>query len=879
MRASLYVVGGSAVVACMLSLAIAQKSTPVPKGPLASPENLPWPAPVRANDPKFPPVLTPAEELKTFHMPPGYRVELVASDPLIQDPILAEFDGDGRLWVMEMQGWANGEKMTNDFGPVNDLVILEDTNHDGVYDKRTVFMDKLVMPRAFKILDHNCALIGEPPHLWKACDTNGDLKADTKELISDTFATQGVIEHGANGLYWGMDNMIYVSEHTWNVLPANGKFEIVPTLNRGQWGISQDDAGRIYRDVNTDALFTDYIPSKYFMRNPDVTRTDGLYELLIKQEDTFVWPVHPTLGVNRGYRKEVPRPDGSAYYYQGVSSPLIYRGTQLPKNLYGQAFVLDGPTNLVHLLSLKDDGTGRLKAADFYKKGEFLASTDERFRPVSLTPGWDGSVYIIDMYRGVSQDEPIQTAYLRNYIAEHRLWEGIHKGRIFRVVQDKTQPVKKPAMIEESTTQLVAHLSNPDGWWRDTAQQLLVQRNDKSVVPALSQLASGSPDFRTRIQALWTLDGMNALTPALVTKALDDKSAEVRASAVRFSEHFLADAGSPVKAAMLKKIDDPNWQVRRQLAASVGELPKEERVAAVLAVLQRYSDDNITVDAAVSSLPGQEVDAVQRLAGQPKVSADALTMLAAAVGKSRSLDGTQKVLALALDPKLPAPVRLALLQGAANGLSGGEAQRAAPVAGGRAGPGISGGGGRGRGRATASAVELPAQPNELIALSNGTDAMAAPAKQLIDHLSWPGKPAPVVAARPLRTPEEEASYVKGQSIYTSVCSGCHEAEGQGAPHIGAALAGSRLVNGGAETTVRILVNGKEGPIGTMPQMGATMSDEDLAAVLTYIRGSWGNTGAPLHPSDVDEYRQMNSYRKTPWTDQELLPAPRRPASP
>lgn len=430
MRIRTFALAGAALA---LSVAVGLSATKPAKqkGPLTSQLNLPWPAKVQTKQPKFPPALSPAQELKTFHMPPGYQVQLVASEPLVVDPILAEFDGDGRLWVVEMQGYAVGQKMVNMTEPVGDVVILEDTDGDGIYDKRTVFQDKLVLPRALKILDHNCALIGEPPNLVKSCDTNGDLVADTKDVIKDGFGRLGNIEHAANGLYWGMDNTINISEHNYNVLPKDGgKFEVVPNLVRGQWGITQNDGGLIFRNFNTDPLFVDYIPPKYFTRNPDVTRTRGLYENLVDQDKSAVWPVRPTLGVNRGYRPEVPRPDGSAYYYQGVSWPMIYRGGALPQDLYGNVFVVDSPTNLVHLLKMNKDAAGNFTAADYWAKGEFLASTDERFRPVSLTPGWDGSFYIVDMYRGVSQDEPIQTDYLKNYILQHKLWDGIHKGRI-----------------------------------------------------------------------------------------------------------------------------------------------------------------------------------------------------------------------------------------------------------------------------------------------------------------------------------------------------------------------------------------------------------------------------------------------------------------
>ena len=411
--------------------------------PLRSEAGRPWPF-FTAEEPDAPPVRPPADAIRQFAMAPGYAVELAAAEPLVQDPILIEHDGDGRLWVMELPGWAHNLAMENSLEPVNRLVVLDDTDNDGVYDKRTVFADRLVLPRAFKVLattadGRACALIGEPPTLWKACDSNGDLVADTKEKLADGFARLGVLEHGANGLYWGMDNLLVVSEHEWNLAyrstgPGQGRFVTVPGLRRGQWGVTQDDAGRIYRNVNTDPLFVDVISPDYYARNPDLVRTRGLYENLVDQEKTNIWPAHPTFGLNRGYRREVFRADGTASYYGGVSSPLIYRGSRLPAELRGMAFVADGATNIVHLLRLQDDGQGRLRAEDFYPKGEFLASTDVRFRPTALALAPDGSFTIADMYRGVSQDGPLQTDYLRDYITRRSLARGVGHGRIYRVV-------------------------------------------------------------------------------------------------------------------------------------------------------------------------------------------------------------------------------------------------------------------------------------------------------------------------------------------------------------------------------------------------------------------------------------------------------------
>jgi mono/diheme cytochrome c family protein len=868
MRLHSFAVAGAAVALSAALAWAATKPAAQHKGPLTSQLNRPWPAAVQRKQPKFPPALSPAQELKTFHMAPGYQVQLVASEPLVQDPIIAEFDGNGRLWVLEMQGYAVGKAMVNMTEPVGDVAILEDTDGDGVYDKRTVFQDKLVLARALKILDNGCALIGEPPNLIKACDTNGDLVADTREVLKDGFGSRGNIEHAANGLFWGMDNIINVSEHGYNVLPKDGgKFEIVPNLVRGQWGVTQNDGGLIFRDTNTDPLFVDYVPSKYFVRNPDVTRTRGLYENLVDQDKSAVWPIHPTLGVNRGYRPEVPRPDGSAYYYQGVSSPLLYRGDALPQELYGNVFVVDSPTNLVHLLKLTNDGAGNLKGADYWSKGEFMASTDERFRPVSLTPSWDGSILVVDMYRGVSQDEPIQTDYLKNYIMQHKLWDGIHKGRIYRIVHTGMKPARaKPHMIDETPAQLVAHLSDVNGWWRDTAQQLLVQRGDKSVVPALQQLASAAPDARIRVQAIWTLSGLGSLDAATVTHALDDASADVRNAALRGAEPFLARGDSAIQAAVLKKADDQSWQVRRQLAASLGELPAGARIAPVVALLKKYGSDPIMVDAGISGLKGLETEALTQFLAQPDPSVDAVEMLAGAAGKSRDIAQVQKLIALSLDNNQPARLRLAMLNGAATGLTGAEARRNGPVAGGRAGGGVADT--FVRPRPVVKPMALPAEPVALISLANGGGDLATAAKAVVDDLNWPGKPVPPTP-KSTRTAEEEVLFKAGAGVYATYCTGCHQDQGQGAPRVAAALAGSKIVAGRPNSVLRVLLNGKDGAIGEMPPLGQSLSDDQLSQVLTYIRGSFGNTAAAIHPAAIKEYRLLYAFRKKPWTDAEL----------
>ena len=817
-----------------------------------------WPPAVRKT-PEKAPVLSADEEKKTLVLPPGYRAELVASEPLVIDPIAIDFDADGRMWVLEMPGFMSGPGGANSRDPINNVVVLEDQDGDGVMDKRTVFADKLVLPRALKVLETG-VLIGEPPNLWLMKDRDGDLVADEKTLVNNTYGRPtGTIEHNANSLYWALDNVIYTSEHDWHLRFKKGAFEIEPTLSRGQWGASMDDAGRIYRNFNDAPLFVDYVAARYYARNPNLARTRGLYDPLISREESVIWPIRQTRGVNRGYRDQFFRPDDTSVTIQGVGTPVIYRGDRLPRELYGDAFITDSTTNLVHRYKIVDDGTGRLRAQDAYAKGEILASWDERFRPVNMLGGPDGTLYVVDMYRGIVQEQVYWTDFLKEYITARDLEKPVHLGRIWRIVHESTKPERKPALSKAKPAELVQTLSHPNGWWRDTAQRILVERGDKSVVPQLRQLASGKADWRATLHALWTLDGLDAIEPDTVRAALASRSAEVRAAAVRISERWIGQADSALADAVLKLLDDPSWTVRRQVAATIGELPASRRLDAAVAALSRYPADPVVVDVAISGLRGSEGEILGRVVAGKATAADAdvVAMLSAAVAKSGEVAAVQRILAW-IDDTAGAPWRrTALLQGLDVGL-----------------PGTTGGrGGRGGGRgaiAPPRAVSLPSEPTALTQLAASTADVehAALAKKVVSRFEWPGKPTPVVEVTPL-TPEEQKRFVAGAEIYKNLCVACHQPDGRGKEKLAPSLLESRYTSGDPGAPVRILLAGKEGTVGLMPPLGGTLNDEQIAAVLTYVRREWGNTGSPVDPEDVAETRGMTKNRTRPWTDAEL----------
>ncbi|MDP9322138.1 MAG: HEAT repeat domain-containing protein [Acidobacteriota bacterium] len=864
----------------------------------------PWPPGLQKVSDESP-VLSPDDEMKTFFMPPGYHVELVASEPMIEEPILIDWDPDGRMWVIEERGYMQDLPATNEREPIGRISVLEDTNNDGKMDKKTVFLDGLALPRALKVLDHG-VLIGEPPHLWLARDTNGDLKADTKELVLDTYGQgMGNIEHNANSLTWALDNWMYTSEHNGYLRLKDGKFEAQPTLSRGQWGATQDDAGRIFRNTNEAALFVDLLPARYFMRNPNLVRTRGSYESLQNDAVNTVWPVRPTRGVNRGYQDGILRSDGRLAHFTSVCSPTVYRGDRLPAELYGNVFVAEPAANLVSRIIVSDDGT-TLRAKKAYDDAEFLASTDERFRPVYLSSAPDGTLYIVDTYHGIIQHKGFITEYLRDQILSRKLDRPSGHGRIYRVVHDTTRRDRPPALSKATPQHLVETLSHPNGWWRDTAQRLLVERGDRSVAKALTDKAQKAPDWRTRVHALWTLDGLDGIDPPTVMHALEDSSRDVRVSALQIADRWIGQADHPIQAAVLKRAQDPDWAVRRQLAATLGAFPQgSPGETALVNMLERFGDDPLTVDAALSGLAGREGQILQRVlqsqAQIPQLTA-VITTLSATIVKGGQDKPVQDLLQAAAEDSRPAWQRQALIAGAevvllGTPLPGAPAARgnANPAAtnnapGGRGGPGgarafsdqppgaaanAAGAGrgtGGGRGRGGGGSLSLSREPNGFVALAGTGGEMGPRASGLLARMSWPGKPQVAGAAPPLAplTAAEQQLYNVGQTVYTSLCIACHQENGRGQEKLAPSLIGSQFALAAPSIPIRILLQGKEGSVGLMPPLGAGLTDEQIAGALTYIRRQWGNEAPAVDPSTVKDTRALTAGRTRPWTNDELL---------
>ena len=488
----------------------------------------------------------------------------------------------------------------------------------------------------------------------------------------------------------------------------NGAFDVRKTLSRGQWGASQDDGGRIYRNSNESVLHVDLVPTPYFARNANLLRTRGSYESLRgeKNEVNAVWPARATPGVNRGYQTGVLRPDGRLASYTAVSAPTVYRGDRLPAELRGNVFVVDPAANVVSRIIVQDDGA-KLVARRAYDQAEFLTSTDERFRPVYLSNAPDGGLYLVDMYHGIIQHRDFITEYLRDQILSRQLQGPLGHGRIYRIVHDSTRPAPPAPARPLTSAQLVSRLSHANGWWRDTAQRILVERGDVTVAPALVKLATSSPDERVRLHALWTLDGLDRLDIELVKKALTDPARDVRLAGLRLSERWLTSAPATIQENVLRLRDDGDWEVREQLAASLGALPSGAREAAIAALLERHGTDPVIVDAGLSGVGGSETALLTALLRHPDVTPQlnaSITMTAATIVRGGQDPGLQEVFALVADSGRPAWQRAALMSGAEAALLGapmpgggggtrgagrGAQQAGATAPGGRGGPGSS----------------------------------------------------------------------------------------------------------------------------------------------------------------------------------------------
>lgn len=555
------------------------------------------------------PVLSVSESLKSFKLAPGFTIEAFAAEPLVEKPIAMDFDPSGRLWVCEMLGYMPDIDGKGEDIPQGRIVVVEDTDNDGKADKRTVFLDKLHLARAVAVYPDGILFTDDTDLRWQKRD--GLKPVGKPEIAVAGWVEAGNVEHKTNGLVRNLDNWLYNAKSGKRVRRIDGKWVMDTTPFRGQWGIAHDDFGRLYHNNNSTCLFGDQVAPNLLAGNAGVNLKTQEY-LQLGPNNT--WPARVTPGVNRayiakknGYPEDTLDPKTHKLLTTTASAGMaIYRGTNFPPDWLGRGLVGESVVNLVKVIQI-DDSDGKLSGSHPFGKTEWLASTDERFRPVNLYNSPDGAVLLLDMYHGIIQDKTFMTSYLR----EQYLSRGLDKpatghGRIYRVRYNSGK-LEAPLDFEKlSGEELIKLLAHKNGWHRDMAQRVLVDRGDASVVPMLEKLV-GVPGFSLgSINALWTLEGLGKLSPKAVSAALASKDSKVICSGLWASTKMAAKDLPAISAAILA-ITPTSDEVKIYLARALGPLDTPAAYARLAELIQNDGSKPFVKAAAFSGLDTREV--------------------------------------------------------------------------------------------------------------------------------------------------------------------------------------------------------------------------------------------------------------------------------
>ena len=555
--------------------------------------------------------LSPEESLKKIHLPTGYRAELVAAEPLVLDPVAFDWDERGRLWVVEMADYPLG--LDGNGKPGGRVRVLEDTDGDGRYDKSTIFADGLNFPNGI-LTWRGGAIITAAPEILYLADTDGDGRADKREVL-----VSGLMEINqqlrANGLRWGLDNWVYVAAGSPNAKRFGGELklksvrlgqevfvggrdfrfrpdtgELEPQSGPTQYGRSRDNWGRWFGTQNAHPFWHYVLPEQYLRRNPHFGVDETRVQLL---KPAVSPPVYPASVEAKRYHDF-----GSIGHYTSACGGWLCRDPFLFGPEGSNALVCEPVHNLVQRLAVTDKGVS-FAATPVFGEGklDFFASEDRWCRPVMVREGPDGAVWVADMYRAMIEHPQFLPPAGREEMLPHYR-RGDDRGRLYRVSRVEMPAYRAVRLDNISTYDLVTMLGAPSGWRRDKAHQVLLWRADRAALDPLQAMVAHNPNPLARLHALCVLDGLAALTPALVARALGDVHPGVRENALRLAETRFTPE---VLAAAVRLVADADAKVRMQLAFSLGASEAAAAGEALGRLLTAHESDPWMVAAVMSS--------------------------------------------------------------------------------------------------------------------------------------------------------------------------------------------------------------------------------------------------------------------------------------
>lgn len=552
----------------------------------------------------------PIIPLDNYKIEEGFSLEVLASEPLLTAPVAMDFDLQGRIWVVEMPGFMEDMSGRGEDAPTGSIKILKDLDKDGIMDHSTIFLDSLVMPRALALV-YNGVLYAEPPNLWFAEIRNDRVARRT--LVDSLYAVEGNPEHQSNGLKLNIDNWIYSANSHFRYQLKDGQWIKEPTTYRGQWGISHDNFGRLYYNDNSRQLLGDYLLPNRLIRNQHYIPTSGVNQPLTTNQR--VYPLHAAL-VNRGYVEGVLDRDSLLVNVTSACGPLVYRGGNFPEEYAQNVFVCIPEANLVkrNILTFHEDS---VSAEQAWQGKEFLASTDEGFRPVNLSDGPDGNLYIVDMHRGIIQHYAYLSPYLRKKAKKKKLDTILDYGRILKVRKAGTARDPIPNLKDASLEDLVTLLEHSNGWIRDKAQQLLVFRQNTKAVPKLKKLASNTGTPRSQIHALYALNGLESLSFDFLKKLALQSHPDVISHILVLLEEHIGDSNKFEAMELfkaLRKRNDP--RIDLYLATTLGtwaQLSSEEFFPIMVDLAKEYKGRKLFSEAILSGIGESDRQLANRL--------------------------------------------------------------------------------------------------------------------------------------------------------------------------------------------------------------------------------------------------------------------------
>ena len=807
------------------------------------------------------PALAPQQAKDSLVIAPGFEIDLVASEPMVVDPVAMDWDEAGRLFVVEMRGFMPNTEGEGEDEAVGRVVMLLDDDGDGIYDRSETFLDELVLPRAVAVINEGL-LVAEPPVLWLCPDIQNKLRCDNKTKLAD-YATNHEsvsMEHLENGLMLGLDNWIYNAKSDRRFRLQDGELLIETTLARGQWGIDEDNQGRLFYNTNSNFLSGDLFPAHSLQG-----ASAGLGQQISTGDEVFSVRVNP--GVNRAYLDGVLREDGRLKSPTAVSGLAVYRGGQFPKTHWGDIFVPEPAANAVVQLRVQPeqfelDAEHITYADEQWGQREFLASTDERFRPVDMKVGPDGALYVIDMYRGIIQHKDFLTDELKAQIQARGLDKPMGQGRIWRIRHSDSPKLEVPQLGQASNDELIEALSSPVAKNRATAQRLLIQQGLQggSVDDELRHtVRAGEP--LAAVHAIWVLEARKTLSRQLLSDAVKRGNS---LGENNLSMQALRAGKGIWQWRDLLALELPDHDgVRLAYAAALQPLNQQAAVQQWLA--QALSNDQHSVyyrEALVRAAAGVELAVIALLRDSDGfVASDSAKAVlsglsAGAYHQARASQAAKLKLTAWIQrfdamPESKQWFEAALMQGLGDAAQDYD-----------------------------EPVKLEQAPD--IFLDTSLDADDPLWQRRLDArrgFTWPGDE--LASGRTPLTGEQTQWLEKGQGFY-KYCANCHGKNGEGVTGLAPELAGSRWVTGPVEWLARIILDGMHGEVevngtvwnGVMPghRQFPELDAETLTGLMIHLRRMGVNRADASDLATVQAILDEPA-RGEPWTAEAIQQVP------